>query len=232
MTATEKPSQYTGELSAAQFADGMNAARRNARRLANDAKLLLEAGRYPTAVSLAALSIEEAGKISILRHMALAPDEGARRRVWKDYRSHRSKSPAWILPELAVNGAKHLDDLRLAAEPSGAHTAILDTLKQLGFYTDCYGNAHWSEPQKVIDEAQARSLVRTADLLAQDRVVTVKEVELWVEHMRPVYGKPLEWMKTALLNWYAAMTEHGLWTDNPAMPVKDFVRGSQTSEKD
>ena len=51
----------------------MNAARRNARRLAEDAKLLLEAGRYPTATALAVLSIEESGKMSILRGFCVHP---------------------------------------------------------------------------------------------------------------------------------------------------------------
>ena len=37
--AKDKLSQYNGELSAAQIAHGMNAACRNARRLADDAKL-------------------------------------------------------------------------------------------------------------------------------------------------------------------------------------------------
>ena len=117
--------QYSGELDAAQISCGMNAACRNARRLADDARLLLDAGRYPTAASLAALSIEESGKASVLRGLALAPTEEARRRAWKDYRSHRSKNAAWILPELAAKGARDLEALRLAADPSAEHTATL-----------------------------------------------------------------------------------------------------------
>ena len=56
-------------------------------------------------------------------------------------------------------------------------------------------------------------------------VVTVKEIELWVEHMRPAYGAPLEWMKTALLDWFAAMREANLWEDDSDIPVEAFVRG-------
>ena len=115
--------QYSGELDAAQISCGMNAACRNARRLADDARLLLDAGRNPTAASLAALSIEESGKASVLRGLALAPTEKARRRAWKDYRSHRSKNAAWILPELVAKGARDLEALRLAADPSAEHTA-------------------------------------------------------------------------------------------------------------
>jgi AbiV family abortive infection protein len=187
-----KSPRYNGELNAAQIACGMNAACRNARRLVDDARLLLGAGRYPTAASLPVLSIEESGKTSILRRLALAPSEEARRRAWKDYRSHRSKNAAWILPELAGKGARDLESLRLASDPSAEHTAILDQVKQIGLYTDCMGDAHWSEPDKVIDGSFARSLVGIADLLAKKKVVTVKEIELWVEHTQPSYGAPLE----------------------------------------
>jgi len=209
----------------------MNAAARNARRLADDAKLLLDAGRYPTAASIAALSIEESGKVSVLRGLALAPHKEARRSAWKDYRSHRSKNVAWILPDLAAKGAKDLEALRLAADPTAEHTAILDQVKQIGFYTDCLGDARWSEPDKAIDENLARALVGIADLFAKNKTVTAKEIELWVEHMRPTYDAPLQWMKTALLNWYAAMREHGLWEDGE-IPVESFVRGEQKDRSD
>ena len=64
---TRKLDSYRGRLTAAQIAQGMNAARDNAQRLATDAATLLDARRFPTAASLAFLSIEESGKISILR---------------------------------------------------------------------------------------------------------------------------------------------------------------------
>ena len=67
-------SQYNGRLTPPQIADGMNAAIRNARRLADDARTLLDLGSYPTAASLAVLSIEERGKVSILRHLAMVRD--------------------------------------------------------------------------------------------------------------------------------------------------------------
>lgn len=62
MTSSKLP-QFKGELSAAQIASGMNAARRNARRLADDARLLLDAERFSSAASIAVLSIEESGKV-------------------------------------------------------------------------------------------------------------------------------------------------------------------------
>ena len=59
--------EYSGKLSPKQIADGMNAANANAKRLMNDAKILLEKGSIPSAAALAILSIEETGKLSLLR---------------------------------------------------------------------------------------------------------------------------------------------------------------------
>ena len=83
---------YKGRLDATQIAAGMNAARQNAQRLADDARMLLEACRYPSAASLAILSIEEAGKVSILRRLAVAKDDAEAVSCWRDYRSHTKKT--------------------------------------------------------------------------------------------------------------------------------------------
>jgi len=84
-----RPQEYRGPLAPNQIADGINAAIRNARRLAADAKILLEAGRLPTAAAIAALSIEESGKVSILRGFATATKPEQVRAAWRDYRNHR-----------------------------------------------------------------------------------------------------------------------------------------------
>ena len=228
--AKDKLSHYNGELSAAQVADGMNAACRNARRLADDAKLLLDAGRYPTAASIAALSIEESGKKSVLRGLAFAPNKEAQRSAWKGYRSHRSKNVAWILPDLIAKGAFDLDSLRPAIDPSAGHTALLEQVKQLSLYTDCLGDAHWSEPEKFVHENMSRDLVEIADIFARRSVVTAKEIELWVKHMRPAaHGTSLERMKTAFLDWAAAMRENNLLEDED-FPMEAFIRGDQEDE--
>ena len=180
--------QYRGKLSPEQIAAGMNAAIRNARRLADDARTLFDLERYPTAASIAVLSIEESGKVSILRHFAMAPDLQRCRKIWQDYRNHRSKNVAWILPELVEAGARDLDSLHLAAQPDAKHTALLNNVKQIGLYSDCLGNTQWSEPEKVIDRSLAQSLVQIADLFATKEGVTPKEIELWIAHLGPAYG--------------------------------------------
>ena len=168
----------------------MNAARSNAGRLAADARFMLDAKRIPTAVALAALSIEESGKVSILRAIAIADSAEAIKKGWQQYRDHRSKNGCWILPELVANGARKLDDLSEIVNRDGEHTALLNSLKQIGLYTDCYGDAHWSVPGKIFeakDTTFADILVKTAEVMARGEEVTVREVELWVEHLKPVW---------------------------------------------
>lgn len=201
---------YRGTLSPAQVADGINHAANNARRLVEDAELLLASGRFPTACSLAALAIEEAGKVSILRELALAKSDEDVRHSWKRYRSHTQKNVSWLLPQLAASGASKLADFRPLFEDGAEHPELLDQVKQLGFYTDCLGKAHWSVPVEVIDEGLAHGTVKTARLLATKESCTAREIELWVQHLGPVWKVETTWMQQALVNWYTAMQEEGL----------------------
>lgn len=206
----KKLNAFRGSLSPAQVAAGINAANANARRLAEDAAALLSAGRFPTAASLAILAIEEAGKVSILRGLALARSEAEASAAWKDYRSHTRKNVAWLLPQLAASGARKLDDLSPLFDTDAEHPHLLDQLKQLGFYTDCLGKAHWSLPSEVITQELSNSLVQTARLFARDHHCTEREIQLWVEHLGPVWKQDPGWMKQAIVNWYAAMQAAGL----------------------
>ena len=61
----KKIDQYRGKLSPAQISEGMNAAISNAKRLADDAELLLKERRFPSAASLAVLSIGNWGQVSV-----------------------------------------------------------------------------------------------------------------------------------------------------------------------
>lgn len=219
----KKLDAYRGRLSAAQIADGMNAAERNARRLVEDAETLLLAGRFPTAASLAILSLEEAGKVTILRGLALSSSDSDLVEAWGNYRSHTQKNVAWILPELVVSGARRLDDLRPLFDKTSDHPFVLDQLKQLGFYTDCLGKGHWAIPEEVLDEKLAGMLVSTARIFAHNRTHSVREIELWIEHVGPVWKRNVAWMKQALINWHAAMQEAGLAPEGPN-EMEQFIR--------
>lgn len=202
--------QFKGHLSVSQIAEGMNCATANARRLAQDARILLDAGRHPTAASIAALSIEESGKVVILRRFITSSTEKDTSALWKEYRTHIKKNLNWILPNLVANGARKLDDFKPMVAPNAGHPLLLDQLKQLGVYTDCLGEAHWSIPANVIDRALAESLVSAAEAISPEREISALELDLWAKHMRPVWGKSDEWISVALGNWYADMQSHGL----------------------
>jgi len=226
----KKLDAYRGRLSAAEVAKGMSVAAKNARRLADDAGTLMAAGRFPSAASLATLSIEEAGKISILRSLALARTDEEVIEAWKDYRSHTRKNAAWLLPQLAANGARKLDEFRPLFSESSDHPFVLDQVKQLGFYTDCLGKAHWAVPTEAIDENLARMLVEIANVLARDQHCTEKEIELWIEHVGPVWKQDPSWMKQAVVNWYAAMQSSGLAPEGENKMEQFFRHGLRDTD--
>lgn len=205
----KKLDQYKGNLTPSQIAEGINAASHNAKRLVEDATILLNAKRFASAASLAILSIEESGKASILRGLALAVEDKEIILCWKNYRSHTKKNVSWLLPRLALDGARKLEDFRPLFEEGAEHPHILDQVKQLGFYTDCLGKSHWTQPEEVIDERLAQSLTQIAKISCCKQV-TAKEIELWVKHLGAAQNGDFEAQKKALANWYAEMQETGL----------------------
>lgn len=71
------------------------------------------------------------------------------------------------------------------ARYQGAEKASYDALKQLGFYTDCLGEANWSIPAEVINCQIAEALVWLARTWSVSRETTNRrEIELWVTHMQ------------------------------------------------
>jgi AbiV family abortive infection protein len=213
--ANRKLDQYKGRLSAKQIAEGMNTVVRNSVRLVEDAELLLENKRFSSAASLAVLAIEESGKLPILSSMSVARDDKDLKESWSDYRSHTKKNVAWIVPDLVRAGARKLEDFRQLYGAEAEHQFVLDQIKQIGFYTDCLGKAHWSVPYEVVEEELASNLVKVARNLTSKKEVTEKEIELWVKHLGPVWKKHMQWMQKALENWYKEMQEVGLAPEGP-----------------
>jgi AbiV family abortive infection protein len=222
--AKMKLNQYNGKLSAREVAEGINAARQNANRLVDDAELLLENKRYPSAACLAILSIEESGKSSILRELSVARDCTDLKESWKRYRSHTSKNAAWILADLFKSGARKLEDFRPMFENDAEHPFLLDHVKQIGFYTDCLGNSSWSIPENVIDERLSKIFVGLAKVFVSKKSMTEKEIELWIKHIGPVWKQNMAWMQQALKNWYGEMQECGLAPEGENA-MAEFIRG-------
>ncbi|HEX2521773.1 MAG TPA: AbiV family abortive infection protein, partial [Terriglobia bacterium] len=173
MTTTKRPlTLFQGRLTPVKIAEGMNAAERNAKRLAEDARFLFQANRFASAAALAVLAIEEAGKSAVLRGMSVAKTEEDVRKAWKEFRSHTRKNLLWILNDIVRSGARKLEDFGRMFDPESDHPYVLDQIKQLAFYTDCVGKGKWAEPSNVIKEQHARSFVEIAEQLASGHVVT------------------------------------------------------------
>lgn len=218
--------QYKGRLFPEQIAAGMNAAIKNAVRLTEDANLLLERERFSSAASLAILAIEEAGKVSILRMLAVSRKDKETVKRWREYRSHTKKNVAWLLPQLVAEGARYIDDFSPLFTEDAEHPFLLDKVKQISFYTDCLGEAHWSIPHDVIDESLARMLVQIAGIFCKDRDVTPKEIELWVKHMEPVWMLDINDMKRAVTDWYEDMQQLGLVSEERYIEAEEFLHGA------
>jgi AbiV family abortive infection protein len=214
--------QWKNTLQPAQIADGMNAANDNARRLAEDAEVLFNLNRFPSALSLAILSIEESGKISILRELALAQNGNQVKESWKAYRSHTKKNVMWLFPHLASSGANKLEEFKSLFGEKAEHPLLLDNLKQIGFYTDCLGKAHWSIPVEVVDKENTENILNIAKLMCKETTYSTKEIELWVKHIKPVWRGPMDAMKIALNNWFNEMVKEGIISEGQ-YSFKDFV---------
>ena len=207
----KKLPQYKGKLNAANIAAGMNAAIKNARRLFNSAEILFENKDYATAVSLAILAIEEAGKTSILREISLVTDETLLKKCWKEYRRHTQKTKAWNMVDYIKRGSVKLQDFKGMFNPDNTSSNQLDQVKQIGFYTDCLGSAHWSIPEEIIDKDFAEQILLIARMHCQsDYEISTREIELWIECLTPVWMTSMNKMKQGLLNWHQRMQEEGL----------------------
>ena len=204
-----KAVQYQGPITPKEAAEGMNAAALNARRLLADARLLFDAGRFPSACSLAILAIEEAGKVSLLRMILVTKDTTLLKKAWRSYRNHCAKNAQWIMPALVRAGARTANDLRPIYDMDSDHTSVLDQIKQLGFYTDTYKQGHWHRPDSGIDENLAREIIHSAGTLIPSRDTTEREMELWVQHVGPVWGTNAA-IPAASLAWYKAMRDEGI----------------------
>jgi len=214
---------YRGELSPDDVAKGMEYAIENSKRLANDARILFNAESYPSSCALAILSIEESGKLSILRRMALGVDSKTIKSMWKEFSSHTDKNFMWMFLGMVSSGARKLDDFRRLFYKSNAN--LLNNIKQISLYSGCYGKKHWSNPEEVIDRDFSLFLLETAELLAssEKKYASVRAVELWVEYLQPVWGSDFESQANAVAEWHQALIEDGL-AEEGKFSMDEFVK--------
>ena len=206
--------QYSGRLTVAQIAAGMNHCRDSATRLLQAARTLYEAKDYATTVSLAVLAIEEAGKLPILRRMLTVADDAEMRQCWKEFRSHCLKNGQAKFPA-CVNSTVGLDDLRCTVEVTQENQK-LDDLKQLGLYVDCAGDAEWVSPiESITGEIAAAMVLIAAIVCSAGGLTTVRELEIWQETVGACPYGPLSEMKNQIVRWRRRLEKEGLAQPDP-----------------
>jgi AbiV family abortive infection protein len=208
----KKLEQFSGELNLEKIAEGMNLAKKNALRLYEDAQLLFDAGRFASAISLAILSIEESGKVNILRRMCTQTTPEETKALWKEYRSHTKKNMMWAIIDFVKRDQPlKLLDFAPLFNQDAEHPYLLDQMKQLAFYSDCLGKGKWSDPVDVVERDFAQLIVISAKVNCTHRRVTTRELELWRRHC----GKGCIDMQQGLLDWHTAMHAEGLEDGDP-----------------
>lgn len=218
--------QYKDKLDPKSAAEGIQLADENAASLVLDAQLLFDNDRFERCVALSILAIEEASKSSIIRSILLTEDQKELKKEWQNYRKHTEKNLTWILPELASNGAKQLEDLRPIFDPEKEHGQTLDNLKQLSFYTDIFSKRKWSIPSNVINKELAEGILLIAKIMAKkanDGLNSEEGLKLWVKHIKPVWKQEMFKMKQALIDCYSEAEELGIIEEGKTNEMVKFL---------
>lgn len=154
---------YRNEIPAGAMVWGMEAIDRNSQELLDDADLLVANSRYSRAIALAILALEEASKKSVLLPLyAVQHDPELRKKLWRDYKNHQSKS-AFLLRRPAFLGksmGEYFKEKEQIKEKALVIGKRLDMLKQLGFYSDVYESSEgkfWTVPSNTITEEIAKT---------------------------------------------------------------------------
>ncbi len=128
------PLPYRGVISPERVLEGAELIDRNSRELLKDAKLLYKLGRYPRAVSLAVLALEEHIKKAYLLSYGIVQHDPEMRKWFWQHRNHKLKSSALVL---RMNFFDQISDEEAPAlaDSFGKHA---DFMKQAGLYVDAY----------------------------------------------------------------------------------------------
>jgi len=213
MTSRKILTHYSGWLTPAQAAAGMQAAMQNARSLMDDAELLIRTEKWARGAALSILAIEEAGKVPVLREILLARNEEDLKEGWRAYRSHTKKNVLHMWAVMAAGGAKHLDDFSQIYSGASDGPKLLDVVKQIGLYSDACGKCRWAIPDEAVNKDFSRAIFGIASILARKGPFpfeTKAELEIWVKHLKPVWKGPMNEMKKALLACYAEAKTKGI----------------------
>lgn len=156
-----------GPISAAQAAELRAACRANAARLGDDAALLLDTGRLPSAFTHAYFALEELAKaraLLILELMLIDGDDIDWLDFWRKWTDHSVKSESSLAMRLDDSMVKSRVVTILASPAAAALPARARDLRdnrEKALYVD-WRRGHVTSPLDAIDEATGRDIVGRA----------------------------------------------------------------------
>lgn len=180
---------FNGRLTPVNAANAIRSARLNARDLVETAELLFSLKRFPHAMAMSILAIEEAAKVGQLL-MIFLEIGGETGKVWKSYRSHRAKT-SWLNSAIESRVRATFPNIpREAAKQVGAAgptPEFLETSKQRAIYSDCIdvnGDfvAHCPNLAEWRQDAWER-LCEAQAVMGALRDYPPAELQVWQEHV-------------------------------------------------
>jgi AbiV family abortive infection protein len=210
-----KDKQYNQRLTPIKAAEGIKVIMENSLSLLSDAILLFENNRFERAFTLSILSIEESGKIPILRSILLEDNQKELNKLWKNFRTHTEKNWALFFLKIPVDESTKLEDFKALFDNTNNQGQEFENLKQLSIYTELFKNSNWHSPKNLISEKLAKNTLNTTKLFVNDNLsamTTEPELELWIKHLKPVWKSDMNLMKDALKNCYKEAEQLGVLT--------------------
>ena len=204
---------FKGELNVEEAAIGLDLAIQNANRLLADAEILYAAESYASAITLAVLSIEEAGKAGVIRGILRAKDPVQLKKAWREFRSHNSKSILWIVPHMAMTGEPETFG-DFAGLSTSNHPQVLDRVKQLATYTECLEGSMWADPKSIGGKDVAEYVLFSARFLAAQPAESQRGLELWLETVKHD-AATVEEAEDSMVELYARLQAEGLRPPGP-----------------
>jgi AbiV family abortive infection protein len=208
ITAGEySPRPFTGPLSVTSAIKGAQLLQENAARLTEDAKLLLQAKRYPSAAMMAVMALNELSRI--FHPLILASLRTPKQLVagWKQFRSNRHDF-AWSIFQ------RRIDWLVAGAMSDQEVNDMLSFISALGSGAEYIAPGLWIDPNELITAELAASIVGTAELFCK-KTVKPRSMEIWMETVGSLPRNAT--IEVALKKYQAMLESEGLAQESYAI---------------
>lgn len=137
-----------------QISEGIYFCIENATNIFGDAYILIKENRFPRALSLLLLSIQEAGKVNILKNMAMISTRNQKlwQKEWKSFRKHEFKD--FLGHNIKIysefNNSPGEAFWQLLIQKIHNSNSEREKVRQLGLYVDYItGDKRWWSPNEI-----------------------------------------------------------------------------------